>query len=732
MSGRREDTVGRINVLGFDVANLIAAGEVVDRPASVVKELCENAIDAGASAITVEIRHGGTSLIRVSDNGCGIERDDMPLTVLRHATSKIATAEDLASIGTLGFRGEALAAIAAVCKLKMYSRLHGEAMGCIMYCEGGEIVDITDTGCAVGTTVVASELFYNVPARRKFLKKDASECAAVSAAVEKIALSVPNISVQYITDGELRFKTVGDGDLRGAIYSVYGKAVASRMTAVNRVDSNGIRVSGYVGEPDLVRANKNSENFFINSRFVKSRTAMAALEQAFATRIPSSKFPVCVLNIQLNPAAVDVNVHPSKLEVKFANERIIFEAVYYAVLNALQNSADRPEMKIVSPFASSYGETERNRAADIYNRAAHTGESSAAGINADARITEPPHPDKSADEVSAADVGDSRKDGTIAGAGSVGGAEKNVSEPSAAAYDGACGDKPSYVAYKAVRGGRDPLAAFVPVERDREDIPRQIAIDAPAAEKTVGAAQSTVGMSDSADIGSGKNSFAADEDINKSDTDGAEASDGSRDESIPEYTILGEAYNCYVILQLADRLLIVDKHAAHERILFDELCRRMKEKERRSQILMFPITVSISEDEIPVLDEYGDSIKSIGFAYTFDAARRELNISEIPQELGRDAAKDMMEELLSSLSASSGTIETTQAKYFEAKLYQASCKAAVKGGRVYGEQHIRWICDRLLKAPGEDGAVIKTCPHGRPVAFEIKKSSIDRQFDRIM
>ena len=727
MPGRREDTVGRINVLGFDVANLIAAGEVVDRPASVVKELCENAIDAGASAITVEIRHGGTSLIRVSDNGCGIERDDMPLTVLRHATSKIATAEDLASIGTLGFRGEALAAIAAVCKLKMYSRLHGEAMGCIMYCEGGEIVDITDTGCAVGTTVVASELFYNVPARRKFLKKDASECAAVSAVVEKIALSVPSISVQYITDGELRFKTVGDGDLRGAIYSVYGKAVASRMTAVNRVDPNGIRVSGYVGEPDLVRANKNSENFFINSRFVKSRTAMAALEQAFATRIPSSKFPVCVLNIQLNPAAVDVNVHPSKLEVKFANERIIFEAVYYAVLNALQNSADRPEMKIVSPFASSYSSTEKSPAADIY-RAAH-----GAGGASDIKGTEPPHPDKSAGEVSAAEVGDSRKDGTLAGSGSVGEAEKNVSESSAGAHYGAYGDRPSYVAYKAVHGGRDPLAAFVPVERDREDIPKQIAIDASAADDiaaAAAAAQCAAGMSDGAE--NVQNDIAADENLNDRGTDGANPSDRDRTDDIPEYTILGEAYNCYVILQLADRLLIVDKHAAHERILFDELCRRMKEKERRSQILMFPITVSLSEDEIPVLDEYGDSIKSIGFAYTVDAARREINISEIPQELGRDAAKDMMEELLSSLSASSGTIETTQAKYFEAKLYQASCKAAVKGGRVYGEQHIRWICDRLLKAPGEDGAVIKTCPHGRPVAFEIKKSSIDRQFDRIM
>ena len=338
--------MGKINVLGFDIANLIAAGEVVDRPSSVVKELCENALDAGASSVTVEIRHGGTSYIRVSDNGMGIEPEDMPLTVLRHATSKIATAEDLQSIGTLGFRGEALAAIAAVCKMKMLSKTAESQMGCSMTCEGGEIIDLCEAGCAKGTTVVATELFYNVPARRKFLKKDASECAAVTAVMEKMALSSPGTAIKYIADGEVRFMTSGNGDLKGTIYSVFGKAVAQRMTPVDRTSSDGIRISGYISEPDLVRSNKNSENFFINGRFVKSRTAMAAIEQAYSTRIPSQKFPVCVLNIGINPATVDVNVHPSKLEVKFANERIIFEAVYYAVLNALESSSTRPEFYI--------------------------------------------------------------------------------------------------------------------------------------------------------------------------------------------------------------------------------------------------------------------------------------------------------------------------------------------------------------------------------------------------
>ena len=680
--------MGRINVLGFDVANLIAAGEVVDRPASVVKELCENSIDAGARNITVEIRHGGTTFIRVSDNGSGIEPDDVPLTVLRHATSKIATAEDLSAIGTLGFRGEALAAIASVCKLRILTRSAGHPMGTLMECEGGEIVDITETGAAQGTTVVVSELFYNVPARRKFLKKDASEGAAVTAVMEKIAVSSPDVAIKYIIDGDIRFMTKGGGELIDAIFAVMGKESARRMSPVDRTDPNGIRVSGYIGEPDLVRANKNSENFFINGRFVKSRTAMAAIEQAFATRIPHGKFPVCVLNLQLNPAVVDVNVHPSKLEVKFANERVIFEAVYYAVLNTLQSSVSRPEMRL--------------------------GATDVPFTGAESSFTRP---------------------------------ETRASESSRS------------------RTGADLLNAFVPVERKKEDRPEnsQIRIkELPREEKPADKKESKsfAAMPREMPVYRGRTEAEKNEPeravpavkespINPRRTETAltptpapapapanqraEASPKAEEVSeVPEFKIIGEAYNCYVIVQLEDRLLMIDKHAAHERILFDELCRKMESDQRSAQVLMYPVRVPVREDEALALEEYADRVSALGFKYTYDKSRGELSVSEVPDLLGRDGGADMLSELCSVLADSTGSIETTGSKFFESKLYQASCKAAIKGGRVYGMDHIRWICERLLKKPGTDGAVIKTCPHGRPVAFEIKKTSIERQFERLV
>ncbi len=662
--------MGKINVLGFDVANLIAAGEVVDRPASVIKELCENSIDAGATAITVEIRHGGTTFMRVSDNGCGIEPEDIPLTVLRHATSKIATAEDLSAIGTLGFRGEALAAIASVCKLKILSRARGNTMGCVMECEGGEIVDISETGAAVGTTVVVSELFYNVPARRKFLKKDASEGAAVSAVMEKIAVSSPDVSIKYVMDGEVRFITQGNGDLRSAIYSVFGKDTAMRMSPVDRTDTNGIRVSGYIGEPDLVRGNKNSENFFINGRFVKSRTAMAAIEQAYATRIPHGKFPVCILNISLNPAVVDVNVHPSKLEVKFANERIIFEAVYYAVLNTLQNTLSRPEMRLGKTDVPFKGGENINTAQKNYK--------STTGVNVQNAFVPVERPAESRPEKAQIKIDIPREKLTLP-------AEKkeDIKE-----------EKKTYI--PAVR---EPIST--PLTEKREivrpepaPLPKEqtaIQTDAPKEKKAVKVQERT-----------------------------------------PDFSIIGEAYNCYVIVQLSDRLLIIDKHAAHERILFDELCRNMAAKERSAQLLMYPARVAVSEEEAQALTEYEDKIKAMGFAYTYDKSAKTLVLTEVPAELGREAGCDMICELASVLYDSTGSVEATGAKYFEAKLYQASCKAAIKGGRVYGRDHIEWLCKKLLQEPDENGSVIKTCPHGRPVAFEIKKNSIERQFERLM
>lgn len=695
--------MGKINVLGFDIANLIAAGEVVERPASVVKELTENAIDAGAGSITVEIKHGGISLIRVSDNGSGIEADDLPLAVLRHATSKIATAEDLAKIGTLGFRGEALAAIAAVCKMRILSKTAGTEMGSAMECDGGEIINVMETGCAGGTTVITSELFYNVPARRKFLKKDATEGAAVTALVEKIALSCPNVAVKYIVDGEVRFMTSGDGDLKGAIYSVFGREMASRMSPVDRTDSRGIRIHGYIGEPDLVRSNKNHEIFFINGRYVKCRSAMAGLEQAYISNIPVQKFPVCVLNMDLNPETIDVNVHPSKLEVKFADERAIYEAVYYAVLNALQGSS-RPqlhlektmEQRMPLPFKTFHEQIkDQKRLSYLESNGLCT-----------VRTRE-----------------DEKKEITPRGT-----VDMPEMESSPITWENALKEKafPDKSTDSAVQQAQySPLQAFVPVERDDADTPQkmQLQIGEKIQFEPIYPGEKGILQTEETETVIRTSPCAADSQIDP-------LASIKQHSDVPAYIILGEAFNCYVIVQLEDRILLIDKHAAHERILFDALCKRMDEKEKHTQILMFPLKLKLSEGEILALEEYQADIQATGFRIQLKKRSGEVIISEIPEEIGRDSASDMIAELASGLSDGTGSVEAAKRKFFEAKLFNASCKAAIKGGRVYGEQHLRWICDHLLQAPDKGGNVIKTCPHGRPVAFEITKNSLESQFER--
>ena len=345
--------MGKINVLSFEIANLIAAGEVVERPSSVLKELIENSIDAGSTEIVAEIKRGGVSLIRVTDNGCGIEKDDLPVSLKRHATSKISNRDDLNSIMTLGFRGEALAAISSVSELTIITRTHDSEYGHMLTSEGGRIVDISEVGSAVGTTIVVENLFFNVPARRKFLKKDATEAMNVSALVEKVALSRPDISIQLLIDGEEKFKTPGDGDLLHTIRAVFGREFASKLIKVYGV-TDGITVSGYIGRSDNVRKNRNLENIFINGRYVKSLTAQAAIEKAYTSFIATEHFPTCALFIEMHPGTVDVNVHPAKLEVKFSDERKIFEAVYFTVKNALEESEYRPEMTLQNPKKTDY------------------------------------------------------------------------------------------------------------------------------------------------------------------------------------------------------------------------------------------------------------------------------------------------------------------------------------------------------------------------------------------
>ncbi|MBO4413845.1 MAG: DNA mismatch repair endonuclease MutL, partial [Clostridia bacterium] len=333
--------MGKINLLDISVANLIAAGEVVDRPASAVKELLENSLDAGATKLTVEIKNGGVSLIRVTDNGCGMSREDACLSVRRHATSKIRRAEDLDGIATLGFRGEALAAISSVSDFSIMTKRAGDPTGTYVKCRNGEVIGCEEAGCPDGTTVSAEDLFSNVPARRKFLRRDVTETAAVTAVVEKIALSRPDVGIKYITDNVLRFSTPGDGKLISAIYVTLGRDFASKLIPVDDL-TDGIAVKGYIGTPENCRASRSGENFFINGRYVRCQTAAAALEQAFSSYIPKEKFPCAILNITFSPAFVDVNVHPQKLEVKFSNEKPVFNSVFCAVRNALTDKIPRP------------------------------------------------------------------------------------------------------------------------------------------------------------------------------------------------------------------------------------------------------------------------------------------------------------------------------------------------------------------------------------------------------
>ena len=643
--------MGRINVLGFDVANLIAAGEVVDRPASVVKELVENSIDAGATSLTIEVKNGGKTFMRISDNGCGIEYADLPVAILRHATSKIKGAEDLEAIMTLGFRGEALAAISSVSKIRIMSKPKDSELGGYLECHGGEVVSHMHTGCADGTTIIVEDLFYNVPARKKFLKSDKAEAGTITATVEKIALSKPNVSFRYIVDGETKFVTGGDGELSNAIYAILGRDFAKKTIKVER-NEGGIKVEGYISTPELVRANRNLESFYINSRFVKSKTMGAALEQAYQSYIPSDKFPFCVLNLEINPSLVDVNVHPAKLEVKFSNENLIFSAVYYAVRGALSTSIARPELyeeqkKDTTPVSQAQF--------PIYDREAPKNEKVMFDSNSNFGVLK----QSSKLDYSAYDNRYNTDGSKQFGAYTVKNEEKKDEAP--VILEDVC-EKPQIESDKKEEFVQKPR--FIEVAEKEEKI------------------------------------------------------------IVPDYKIIGEAFNSYVIVELGESIYLIDKHAAHERIIFEDLKKKTKMATPSSQMLMVPVEVYLTSDEMGALSEWEGEIKSVGF--NFEIKNNGISVYEIPSEIEVNATADTLVAFLSRLKNGQGDAKTSREELFERALYQASCKAAIKAGRIYDSAHIKWICDRVLTLDN-----IKYCPHGRPVAFEITRHSLERQFERI-
>ena len=672
--------MGKINVLSFAVANLIAAGEVVDRPASAVKELLENAIDAGATRITVEIQNGGVTFLRVADNGCGIDVDDLPVAVRRHATSKIKTAEDLEGIETLGFRGEALAAIASVSDMRIISKTADAEYGAMLEVKAGNIMSLTERACATGTTIIVENLFANVPARRKFLKRDITEASAVSGWVEKIALSEPSIAIRMIVDGSVKFETEGNGDLKSAIYAIYGRDFASRLIAV-RSEIDGVEVSGFIGRSDNFKANRNFQNFFINGRYIKSKTASAALEQAYSSYIPSEKFPCCVLNVKINPKAVDVNVHPAKLEVKFSNEKPVFDAVYYTVRSALEQDVTRPSMdfSLIKPKTNP----------KVVNAFVPVEDKKQTYKNLQLSFAEPPTAEKPR-EIARTVV----EETPIPSAPPTPATKTTVEQVPIAELPASPVQSGSLSKEEAERIDNYCRSVIENICREQEERKRQGYTPPPKTEY-----------------------------VDIPVPEGEVDIDAEEFPVAREYRIIGEAFHSYVFVESGDRVLVIDKHAAHERVLFEELRAKMKQVESSAQLLMLPIEVMLTSGELQAIEEYRHEIEAIGFQFT--AKRHGAEIEAIPCGISADAVCDMLITIADRIQNETGKIEVSRELVFEEALYQASCKAAIKAGREYPPEHVKWLVDTLMRLPD-----ITFCPHGRPVAIEMTKDQLDHQFER--
>ena len=644
--------MAKINLLDKHVAELIAAGEVVERPASVVKELVENSIDAGSSFVTVEIKNGGVSYLRVTDDGCGIAREDVPTAFLRHATSKVLRPDDLESIATLGFRGEALASVAAVAHVELLTRTEEELAGTRYVIEGGEERACEDAGCARGTTIVVRDLFYNTPARMKFLKKDTVESNAIAAVLDKIALSHPEISLRFLRDGKETLHTPGDGKLKSAVFAVFGREFTSGLIPVD-YSLSGLRVRGFVSRPANARPNRSMQQFFINGRYVKSRTAMVALEQAFKGSLMVGKFPACVLHLEIAYRAVDVNVHPAKLEVRFLNERPVFDVIYHGVKTAL-NRGDAPS-HITLPAASA------GKPAAFPGAKPPEAPAAAPAAPSIPRVFSAP---ASAPPVLHDSMGE--EDGI------------EVSVPRSPAYHGApAKEQPNDLPFSPPPAGQgeEPASA-----------------SSPAPEKEPGP-ESVPGPQEPKPL------------IEK--------------DTLHTARYIGEAFGTYMILQRGEELVLIDKHAAHERLLYE----RLKEKSGTafSQLLLQPVPVTLEKNEYSAVLSSLELCASAGFEIE-DFGAGTVLVRSAPLSLeGSDVADAVME--IAGYLASSRTDVTTE--HLDWLYHNIACRAAIKARDESSPQELIALARRL-----EENPQIRYCPHGRPIFIVLTRHELEKQFGR--
>ena len=659
--------MAKINVLPKHIADLIAAGEVVERPSSVIKELMENAIDAGATSLTVEIQHGGVTYMRVTDNGSGILREDIRNAFVSHATSKILTEEDLHGIGTLGFRGEALASIAAVARVDVLTRTAGEDVGTVYKIEGSEELLLDDAGCPEGTTIVVKDLFYNTPARMKFLKKDVTEGNSVAGVVDRIALSHPEIAIRFIRDDKQVLVTPGNGDLKSTVYSVFGKDFSNALLETS-YELNGVSVSGFVSKPTASRPNRSMQFFFLNGRLVKSMTASAALERAYKDAIMVGKFPACVLNITLPLEMVDVNVHPAKTEVRFSNERPVFDAVYYAAKNAITAKDAPNRLQLAQSEAKRQGAFKED-AGEQMKLDRKTG-----------AVKKTDLPEKIEGFWSKELPKDWKREGS--------GSSKKKAKPVILPAGNAPVTEEEELSPQvkaAVESLKQEAQQDAPVpyvrKADRPAEP-ELPAQAPAAEE-------------------------------------APVVPFSEETEVPDFRIIGEAFKTYILVELEGKMLLVDKHAAHERILYDRLI--ANKEPVQSQMLLMPVTVSLSKEEYSAVLTNTELLKEAGFDVS-DFGPGLIAVREVPVMLVNEDVTGLLSEIAGRLlSRNDPTPEKLDWMY-----KNIACRAAVKAGDdtppAEQERFIEYVLGHRD---------VRYCPHGRPILIEMTRTELEKNFGRI-
>ena len=645
----------KIIQLSPHVANLIAAGEVVERPASVAKELLENAVDAGASKVTIEIRDGGMTFLRVTDNGCGMAPEDARTAFLRHATSKLRAAEDLAAIATFGFRGEALAAIASVSRIDLLTKTPSSIEGASLHLEAGNILEESVAGCPDGTTIIVRDLFFNTPARMKFMKSDTVEGTRVTAAVQLQALAHPTVAFRLLRDGKEVLNTPGTGKLSDAVYCVYGRECAHMAKVDSRWEQYSL--AGFVSKPTDARPSRALQTFFVNGRPVKSKILVAALEEAYRNQIMVGKFPACVLHLNLPANMVDVNVHPAKTEVKFLNEKAVFDCVHYGVLGALNTTPDRPQMQFKKPQITEIPQAAKPVAPPpVQKTAAPKQQNFFRTMTPEeyktfsAAIADAPKPNPAAAAAAAAKI--ERVPLPV---------REHIITPSVTP---AAPKKEVKLPPLPEMPKAEPKPAAAPVAEEAE----QVELVMPKA---------------------------------------------------PNWRMVGELYNSYIIVEQGEEAYLIDKHAAHERILFEKL--KENQEKISAQVLLQPIPVRLSPEAAGELLSNKEMLDSLGFEID-EFGENTVLLRQIPMDLDPAHAAEAIEEMAADLLNGRREKATTVRDEI---LHTVACKAAIKAGWKNDEAELLAVAKAVMAR--ED---LKHCPHGRPICITLSKKQLEKQFKR--